>query len=77
MKFKVTMNDPDTLHDCVLDAAKDSVADIADPEERAAVQAVRRDRMLKAAKPWFEYGEYLTVEIDTDAGTCVVVPARC
>lgn len=26
------------------------------------------------AKKFIEYGECLTVEIDTDAGTCVVVP---
>lgn len=32
--------------------------------------------MKELCKKWFEYGEYLTVEIDTDAKTCTVVPVK-
>jgi hypothetical protein len=27
-------------------------------------------------KKWFQYGDYLTVEIDTEAQTCTVVPVK-
>lgn len=77
MKFKVTMKDPDTLHDAIAEAAAESVATLSnDADEREAVAAIRREQAQKVAEKWFEYGEYLCVEIDTDAGTCVVVPRK-
>ena len=30
----------------------------------------------KACKKWVEYDECLTVEVDTEAGTCTVIPKR-
>ena len=30
------------------------------------------EEIKELAKKWFNYGEYLTVEIDTDAKTCTV-----
>jgi len=47
-----------------LDYALDGVPE----EEREAVEE-------KCAK-WFRYGECVTIEVDTDAGTAVVLPAR-
>ena len=78
MKFKVTMKDPDTLSDAIAEAVKDAVANIPDlsEDEREAVQEQRAQGIHKLAYKWFEYGEYLCVEIDTDAGTCVVVPSN-
>jgi hypothetical protein len=34
-----------------------------------------QDKARKAAEQWFDYGEYLSVEIDTVEGTCTVLPA--
>jgi hypothetical protein len=77
MKFIVTMKDPDTLHDSINDAVKESVKeDICDPHEQEAVAEVRANKIRAICTKWFECGEYLTVEIDTDAETCVVVPSR-
>ena len=72
MKFKVTMKDPDTLYDSIVDAVKKEISIISDVDERQAVQQVRVDKINLLCSQWFEYGEYLTVEIDTDAGTCTV-----
>jgi hypothetical protein len=47
---------------------------MTDAEEREAVAEVKRRKVGEVMGKWFEYGEYLTVEIDTEAGTCVVVP---
>lgn len=75
MKFRVAMKTPDTLHDATQEAAQEwarSVTEI-DEEEREALAETRAEELREAASTWFRYGEYLTVEIDTDAGTCVVV----
>ena len=78
MKFRVTMKDPDTLCDAITDAVESSVAQMPDldQEEREAVREKRRDTVSDVCGAWFRYGEYLTVEIDTDAKTCVVVPNK-
>lgn len=74
MKFKVTMKDPDGVQDCLDEAAKEYAMSIPDltEDEREAVQEKRRDFIGAVVGKWFEYGEYLTVEIDTDAKTCTV-----
>jgi hypothetical protein len=76
MKFQVTMKDPDTLHNAIREASTEAVAalDLESDEEREAVLEARIDKVQTVCSKWFEYGEYLTVEIDTDAGTCVVMP---
>ena len=57
MKFRVTMKTP------IADALEDT---IREEEIGGAVLEMCKEK-------WFEYGEYLTVEIDTEKGTCVVV----
>lgn len=76
MKFKVTMKDPDTLYDAVSDAVHEEVSRIPglDNDEIEAVKSERKDKVKALCEKWFEYGEYLTVEIDTEAKTCMVVP---
>lgn len=76
MKFQVQMKDPDTLYDAIADAIHADTESIADKDERTAVKEVRGDKVRALCSRWFRYGEYLTVEIDTDAQTCVVVLAR-
>ncbi len=79
MKIRVTMKNPDTLHDAIADAAKEFIDSLAyaekfDEEEKAHLIESRKERWAAIAKKWFQYGEYLTVEIDADAETCVVIP---
>lgn len=70
MKFRVTMKDPDGVWECVAEAVDaNRPAGLSDDEWGD----MRQDRISEATKPWFEYGEYLTVEVDTEARTCVVV----
>lgn len=78
MRLKVTMKDPDTLHEAVTDAVRaelKAVAGISDAERRTLEEGRVAEEMRKAGR-WFDCGEYLTVEIDTDAGTAVVCPAE-
>jgi hypothetical protein len=48
------------------DAVDYAVEGIEDEDEREAAKA--------ACGKWVEYGECLTVEVDTEKGTCEVVP---
>lgn len=75
MKISVTMKDPDTLQDAIADAVKADVEKLKlAPAEAKAVAELREQSAAAVASKWFEFGEYLTVEIDTEAETCVVVP---
>jgi len=74
MKFRVTMKTPDAL-EC---AIKSELEYMEPPEEYAddEKECYKEDQeqiALSVAKKWFEYGEYITVEIDTETKTCIVV----
>lgn len=78
MRFTVTMKDPDTLGDAITDAVRADLAKIEalTVDDREALFETRRDAVGEIAARWFEYGEYLRVEIDTDAKTITVLPVR-
>ncbi len=67
MIFRVTLKTPDALEMAIEDATDAVPGD--DDREDLKVAA------YKAAIRWFSHGEALTVELDTDRNTCVVVPA--
>ena len=76
MKFRVTMKDPDTLHDAINESVTEEVNDLnwSKAEKEGAVE-IRAESIREVCKAWFKWSEYLTVEIDTEAKTCVVVKA--
>ena len=78
MKFKVTMKDPDTLIDAIRDAAWEAVGNVAGvhDSEKKYLAENRSEELSELASRWFEYGEYLTVEIDTEAQSIRVVPVK-
>ena len=77
MKFVITMKDPDALHEAVSEAVHEEVhaMGLKDPDEMEVLEDVRVEKVLEACKKWFRWDEYLRVEVDTEAGTCVVLPA--
>ena len=77
MKFKIQMKDPDGVYDSVTEAANassQSVSGISD-DEREELAESRREELDEKIRKWFKYGEYLTVEIDTDKNTATVCDA--
>lgn len=75
MIFKVTMKDTDVLYDAIDEAIDEELVSIGlDEDEREVVKDVRGEKYRDIAGQWFEYGEYLTVEIDTEKETIRVVP---
>jgi hypothetical protein len=77
-KFRVTMKCPDALHDACQEAAKDYLESVSgiDDKDRELLLDNREGYLLQSAAKWFRHYEYLTVEIDTSAGTCVVIPDK-
>jgi hypothetical protein len=75
MIFRVTMKDTDVLHEGITEALDEELKTSGLPEdEQEALRELRHDKASEVASEWFEWGEYLTVEIDTEKQTIRVVP---
>jgi hypothetical protein len=75
MKVKVFIKDTDVLQDAVEEAVDEELKNSGLAEdEQEAVRELRVEKALDVAGEWWEYGEYITVEFDTEARTARVVP---
>ena len=73
MKIYVYMKDPDTMYDSVLYEVKVEVKKLGLPADEAnALVALKVEKEREKMKRWFEYGEYLGVDFDTEAMTATV-----
>ena len=69
MKFQVTFKCPDAVEDAIKQELKHEEFE-SELAKRYAVED-----FMELTRKWVEWGEYITVEFDLDAGTCVV--AEC
>jgi len=75
MKVKVFIKDTDVLQDAVEEAVDEELKNSGLAEdEQEAVRELRVEKALDVAGEWWEYGEYITVEFDTETRTARVVP---
>ena len=75
MIFKVYMKDTDVLQDGATEAVEEELKTSGlNESEQELLKELRVEKALDVASKWFEYGEYLTVEIDTEKETIRVVP---
>jgi predicted nucleotidyltransferase len=74
MKIRITFKDPDAVYDAVEDAVKATrPAGLSDSEW----EEIKENRIQELTlRPFVEWMEYCTVEIDTDAKTAVVIPCN-
>jgi hypothetical protein len=74
MKIRVTMKDTDTLNDTIEFEVQKAVSELPmlSHNERRTVGELRQAEVRALAGQWFRYGEYVTIEIDTDAKTAIV-----
>jgi hypothetical protein len=76
MKFRVTFKTPDALEYA---AQEVSVVEARQQAEHDGAtfydaQGEAYDAAIEFGKKWVKYGEYVTIEFDTEAGTATVVP---
>jgi len=76
MKFTITMKDPDCVCDSIERAVDDLPIEGLDDDEIEDIKETRTEKIRELCDKWFTHGEYLTVEIDTLAKTCRVVPNK-
>lgn len=79
MKLQITLKDPDALEDQIGQGIVDQLFtgnEKLSNEEVEAVVEKRKQSILDLASTWFEYSEYLVVEIDTDEKSIRVVPVK-
>ena len=77
MKLKITLKDPDGVWDGIQTAAQESLKQVTgfSEKEMEQIAEIRRGRLVSACSQWIDCGEYVTIEIDTDAKTATVCPA--
>ncbi len=75
MKFKVTFKDPDTLNDAISNAIRNTLEpqEGFDEEEVEMVVEDRKKDIEKSVEAWVKYGEYITIEFDTELNTAIVI----
>lgn len=74
MKLRITLKDPDGVNDALqvaADASTITLEGLSDSERNMIVKA-RLDQLVEKCCAWITYCEYVTIEIDTDAGTATV-----
>lgn len=76
MKIRITYKDPDALQDCIKDALADLTIEGVNDEEMELIREKRQEEIAKMCGKWFEWGEYLNVEVDTEKETIKVLLAE-
>ena len=73
MKIKITLKSPDAIHDAVQAAVISEMPDgLEGADFRHEVTTRMNELFYGPLHKWIVHKEYLTVEIDTDAGTARV-----
>jgi len=70
------MKCPDALYEAIQGAAEESLQPTQgiSAAQREQLVEQRVDAIVAICEEWFRYGEYLTVEVDTEVKTCTVKP---
>jgi hypothetical protein len=78
MIIHLTMKTPNALDYACQEAAEAEAERLHGSDNATAEDAIEDIRMNlhDYCAKWFEYGEYVRLEIDTEQGTCVVIPRK-
>lgn len=75
MKIRVSIKDPDVFSEAIDGAVETDVQSLhLSDDECEAIAEMRRSKVGETLARWLQYGEYIVVEFDTEAGTATVVP---
>jgi hypothetical protein len=76
MKFQISFKDPDGVANSIQEAINNDLPKDLDENEFEELTEGRKILLEEATKRWIKWGEYVTIEIDTEKNTCVVVPVN-
>ena len=77
MKIIVQMKDPDAMHDAVWESVRNEVKAMGLPDdETQSIIELRAEKLREKLCKWFDFGEYLTCEFDTDTMTATVKESK-
>lgn len=75
--IRIKLKDPDVAYEAIVEQVNQELEESNLPEdEQEAVRELRIEKYQEKVDTFFEYGEYLTVDIDTDKVEARVVPVR-
>jgi hypothetical protein len=69
----MTMKDPDALDYAIRTKLEDLNMECDEGSEFDRDEEAICDELRATAQVWMNYGEYITVEFDTENGTCTVL----
>ena len=75
-KIRVKFKDPDATHYPVIAAVEQWASTVVglSEDQLSDAKESQTDTYQRAFSQWMEYGEYLDVEFDTEAGAATVLP---
>lgn len=77
MKITISFKDPDAVDYAIESAVEVAVDEMCLPvDESNAVFEIKTGKAREALSKFVEYGEYLRVEFDTEAGTATVLEPK-
>jgi hypothetical protein len=77
MKVQITFKDPDTLDECIKDAVEnqEDIKSLPDDEKELLVDT-RIGKIKEVCYKWFQWGEYVVIEVDTELKTARVMETK-
>lgn len=72
-KLKITLKAPDAVYQACNEAAEDWGEKNAIGDDQYCLIKEKRNEFESLCNKWFRYGEYLTVEVDTESETIKVL----
>jgi hypothetical protein len=74
MKIRMGFKTPDAMDDAIKEAVDAEMEKLKPDQQDVDADDLAYEAKLTCSR-WVKWGEYITVEVDTDKGTCEVVPA--
>lgn len=79
MKIRIFLKDPDGVYESLRDAFAEAVADEnpnLSSDERQTIAEQRKEDADGVIRKWIEFEENVTIEIDTETNTAIVLPVK-
>ena len=75
MKIKIHLKDPDALYESISEALAGETFGLTKESEIEKIRESRQEEYMEIANKWFEYGEYVDLELDTEEETLTILEA--